>query len=115
MQRLAQTLFIVPFIVVLVEKPDGNPRRKRLEASRGKFNDTPAIYKRPLEAENRKSLDHWKSNTVIGTKGRVCLVTIVDCKTRFLLTSKAAEKDAVSVSNVIINLFFGLPFDKRRT
>lgn len=39
----------------------------------------------------------------------------MDRKSRFLLTSKVAKKDALSVLNVSINLFSGLPFDKRRT
>lgn len=93
----------------------GKPRRKRLEDGRGKFNDAPTIHERPLEAENRKTLGHWEADTVIGAKGRACLVTLVDRKSRFLLTSKAAKKDALSVSNVIINLFSELPLGKRRT
>ncbi len=36
-------------------------------------------------------------------------------KSRFLLTSKAVKKDALSILNVIINLFSELPLDKRRT
>ncbi len=39
----------------------------------------------------------------------------MDRKSRFLLTSKVAKKDALSVLNVSINLFSGLPFDKRKT
>ena len=73
------------------------------------------IHELPLEVENRKTLGHWEADTVIGAKGSACLVTLVDRKSRFLLTSKAAKKDALSVSNVIINLFSELPLGKRRT
>lgn len=54
----------------------GKTRSKRLEEGRGKFNDTPTIHEYPLEAENRKNLDHWEANTVIGAKGRACFVTL---------------------------------------
>ncbi len=60
-------------------------------------------------------MEHWQADTVIGAKGKSCLVTLVDRKSRFLLTSKAAKKDALSVSNAIINLFSELLFNKRRT
>lgn len=93
----------------------GKPRHKSLEDGLGKFNDAPTIHERPLEAENRKTLGNWESDTVIGAKGRACFVTLVDRKSRFLLTSKATKKDALSVSNVIINLFSELPLGKRKT
>lgn len=70
----------------------GKTKRKRLEDGCGKFNDEPTIHERPLEAENRKTLGHWEADTVIGAKERACLVTLIDRKSRFLLTSKATKK-----------------------
>ncbi len=89
----------------------GKPLRKQLFNGHGKFNDAP----RPFEAENRNTLGHWEADTVIGTKGKVCLVTLVDRRSRFLLAAKASKKDALSVSNAIVNLFSGLASDKRKT
>lgn len=77
----------------------GKLRRKRLEDGRGKFNDAPTIHERPLEAENRKTLGHWEADTVIGAKGKACLVTLVDRKSRFLLTSKAAKKERYDLNS----------------
>lgn len=55
---------------------------------RGRFNDVPSIHDRPRSAENRSWFGHWEGDTVRGKTGHSALVTLVDRKLRYLLSSK---------------------------
>ena len=43
-----------------------------------------------------------KRNTVIGKRGGACLVSLIDKKSRFLLSSKAKKKNSISVKDTMI-------------
>lgn len=92
----------------------GKPKKNSLDG-RGQFNDAPKIHDRPIEAKNRSEIGHWEADTVIGTKGKACLVTLVDRKSRFLLARKTPKKDAESVKTTIIELFSTVPQIHRKT
>ena len=46
---------------------------------------------------------------MIGAKGKACLVTMVDRKTRFLLCRKAEAKSSSAVGKRILEMFEGQP------
>ncbi len=76
---------------------------------RGKIRISHSISERPCGATNRSRRGHWEADTVAGKTGKACLVTLVDRKSRYLLSGKAAKKDADSVNKVMIRQLKGHP------
>ena len=76
---------------------------------RGKIRISNTIDERSAGAQNRSRRGHWEGDTVAGKKGRACLVTLVDRKTRFLIGGKAVAKQALEVNSVIIDSLQGHP------
>ena len=72
---------------------------------RGRFNDVSSIHERPISAENRSRFGHWEGDTVRGKTGRSALVTIVDRKSRFLLSQRVPKAGSQFVFQAILNLF----------
>ena len=75
---------------------------KDYEERRGKIQISNDISQRPIGATKRSRRGHWEGDTVVGKKGKACLVTLVDRKTRFLVGGKASHKTAANVNVVII-------------
>jgi Transposase and inactivated derivatives, IS30 family len=73
----------------------------------GKIPISNYISDRPHEANNRTRIGDWDVDTVIGKRGKACLVTLVDQKSRFLLSSKAKKKDSISVKDTMISCLKG--------
>ena len=76
---------------------------------RGKIPISNNISDRPQEANNRTRIGDREADTVIGKSGGACLVTLVDRKSRFLISSKAKKKDSVSVKDTMISCLTGQP------
>ena len=74
---------------------------------RGKIPISNNISDRPQEANNRIRIGDREADTVIGKSGGACLVTLVDRKSRFLISSKAKKKDSVSVKDTMISCLTG--------
>ena len=100
----------------------GNPGAIRKLRHRGKFRHTGTyiekrgkipisnnISDRQQEANHRTRIGDGEADTVIGKKGGACLVTLVDRKSRFLLSSKAKKKDSLSVKDTMISCLKGQP------
>lgn len=79
---------------------------------RGRFNNAPSIHDRPVSAENRSRFGHWEGDTVRGKTGRSALVTLVDRKSRFLLSMRVWKVNADNVKNAMVQLLGSQP-DKR--
>lgn len=62
------------------------------------------IEQRPAIVEQKGRLGDWECDTVIGKDRKAVLVTLVDRKSLFTLSSKVARKTARNVSNAIIRL-----------
>ena len=73
------------------------------------------IKDRPIEADDRSELGHFEGDTIIGSRHKSCIVTLVDRKSRFLLAGKCASKKVEDVTPVIIELLAKLPPEKRKT
>ena len=82
---------------------------------RGRFNDVPSIHDRPRSAENRSWFGHWEGDTVRGKTGNSALVTLVDRKSRYLLSKRTANAKADTVRDVMIELLGALPANRVRT
>ena len=67
------------------------------------------IEERPKEVNEWSRVGDWEADTVIGQKGKACLVTLVDRKTRFLLCRKPDRKMANCVTEVMIACLRGMP------
>ena len=84
---------------------------KGYEEKRGKIQISYEISERPEEAEKRSRLGDWEADTVAGKKGRSCLVTLVDRRSRFLIGGKASLKKADPVNKVIIDVLKDQPLE----
>lgn len=76
---------------------------------RGKFPISLDISQRPIGATHRSRRGHWEADTVVGKKGKACLVTLVDRKSRYLVGGKATKKNARFVNEVISRSLKGQP------
>ena len=72
--------------------------KKGSEEHRGKFVISHPIEERPASAANRSVRGHWEADTVVVKQGKACLVTLVDQKSRYLLSGKAMSKTAAAVN-----------------
>jgi IS30 family transposase len=82
---------------------------------RGRFNDVASIRERPVSAEKRSWFGHWEGDTVRGKTGRSALVTLVDRKSRYLLSGRVEKANADNVKDVMIELLGALPDNRVRT
>lgn len=88
---------------------------KRVGDRRGRFTDVKTIHERPTKAETREELGHWEADTVLGHRGKSCLVTLVDRKSRFLLAGRIPRNDSICVRDMIVKLFSPLSKKQRKT
>lgn len=82
---------------------------------RGRFNDAPSIHDRPLSAENRSWFGHWEGDTVRGKTGHSALVTLVDRKSRYLLSKRVTKVNASQVEKTMAALLSEQPRGRVRT
>lgn len=88
---------------------------KNFKETRGKIRITNSINERPVKANNRLEIGHWKLDTIAGKTGRSCVVTMVDRKSRYTLISKASKKSSEPVTRAITELLKALPQNKIKT
>ena len=76
--------------------------KQNIKENRGKFEISYHINKRPIGCINRTRIGHFECDTVVGKKGKSCLVTLVDRKSRYLIGGISKKKDSINVNNTII-------------
>ena len=76
---------------------------------RGKIQISNELKDRPEEANNRSRLGDWEGDTVAGIKGKACLVTYVDRKSRYLKCTKIKKKKSCHVKEATIKLLKNEP------
>lgn len=84
-------------------------RTKNHVERRGKIRLSNDISQRPAGAQNRSRRGHWEGDTVVGKKGKACLVTLEDRKTRYLIGGKASAKCSDAVNATILRALAGYP------
>lgn len=67
------------------------------------------IEERPEEANRRSEIGHWEGDLVYSSFYKLYVVTLVDRKSRFLLTGISYSRKAQEVSDVICRLLKKLP------
>lgn len=79
-------------------------RRQGQTSGRGLIPNRTPIEKRPTAANNRTEYGHWEADTVLGTKTKgTVLVTLVERKSRFLVSVLAPSKSADDVTSALID------------
>ena len=88
----------------------GKTRHKKGQLdNRGKPIIPHRIDERPTEAEQRIRLGDWEADTVTGKRGKACLVTLVDRKSRYLRCAKADSHQTEAVTQKMILLMENYP------
>lgn len=88
----------------------GKPRNSKNGESRwGRLTVDHTIDERPQEANDRARFGDWEADTVLGKRGKACLVTLVDRKSRYLRCLKVAGCKSDLVASAIFSLMQGFP------
>lgn len=88
---------------------------KRPQETRGRFNVGKTISKRPKSVYKREEIGHWEADTVesgrIGHKRKssYCLVTLVERKSRYTLSTVLPSRKEKLVTSAIIEMMSSLP------
>lgn len=82
------------------------PRRSRIP-------NRVSIHERPEEADRRKQIGHWESDTMTGRKGR--LATHADRKSRYVLIGRMSDGTALQFNMASIRCFRRMPAKYRKT
>lgn len=73
------------------------------------------MQERPQEAQDRRVIGHWETDTMAGKTGSTCLVTITGRCSRYLLGGRVAKRVSAFVFKEMIAMLSALPKEKRRT
>ena len=98
-----------------LRKKGKRQKKSGMKQRLGKYAEAYKLRDRPEEANMRACVGHWEADTVAGTKGKACLVTLTDRKSRYLLAAKAADKSSEAVKEKMIELLSALPPDAVKT
>jgi len=80
-------------------------RRKRYgggRSRRGQIIDRRSISERPAIVEERRQVGHWEGDTLMGTRHRHAIVSLVERKTGYAVLAKVDRKTSDLVSGAII-------------
>ena len=73
------------------------------------------VSERPVSCNKRSWFGHWEGDTVRGKTGRSALVTLVDRKSRYLLSQRVSEVNAKNVTQAMIDLLHTVTPKRVRT
>ena len=73
------------------------------------------IEERPKPAQNRTQFGHWEGDLVYSSFYKLYIVTLVDRRSRYLLTGISKTKQPEEVAEVITDMLRPLPQNKLRT
>lgn len=89
-------------------------RRKGWRSKKKSWNKTPdfirqSISERPKAAETRSQFGHWEGDLVYSSFHKVYIVTLVDRRSRYLLTGISSSKKPKEIAKVFYNMLKELP------
>jgi len=90
-------------------------RQRRYGSLRGLIPGRVSIVQRPAVVQTRHRFGDWEGDTVYGRRTRICLLTQVERKSRYLLAAKVSDRRAHSVAACKIAQFAAVPKRWRRT
>ena len=76
---------------------------KNYEEKRGKIPISNELSARPATANERTRLGDFEADTILGQPGKACLLTLVDRKSRFLISRRVAKKNSSLMAQAIID------------
>lgn len=81
-------------------------RRKRYgrKDSRGKLAGKRPITERPASVERRQRKGHWEIDTVLGGRGKDCILTMVERKTGYLLIGKLKARTSQEAARAALDM-----------
>lgn len=84
-------------------------RRKRYarKDSRGRLAGKRPITERPASVERRRRMGHWEIDTVLGGRGKDCILTMVERKTGYLLIGKLKARTSEEAAKATLELING--------
>jgi IS30 family transposase len=90
-------------------------KQRRYGSLRGLIPNRVSIAQRPAVVDKRRRFGDWEGDTVYGRRTRICLLTQVERKSRYLIAAKVSDRRAHSVAACKIAQFSLLPKHWRRT
>lgn len=88
----------------------GKRRRKSVEVEkRGKIVISHPLAKRPISAAKRSRFGHWEVDTVAGRQEGGALLTLVERRSRYLLTVWLPKKNAQAVEASMLSVLRNVP------
>ncbi len=84
-------------------------RSKKSDDKRGKVLDCLTIHDRPSYVENRKSIGHWESDSVLGQRKTGSIGTHVERKTGFLIAFKMDDRKGDAFNAATVKAFEKIP------
>lgn len=69
----------------------------------------PSIDDRPREVEQRKTVGHWETDSVVSRKSQVGLNTLVERKTGLVFITKIADRTSEVTKEAVLKRLSGLP------
>ena len=90
-------------------------KQRRYGSLRGLIPNRVSIAQRPAVVDKRRRFGDWEGDTVYGRRTRICLLTQVERKSRYLIAAKVCDRRAHSVAACKIAQFSALPRQWRRT
>ena len=70
---------------------------------RGKFSDFKSIDDRPKIVDEKLRIGDWEGDTIVGKNNRGAILTLVDRKSRFLLTELNSNRKAGAIHAMIVS------------
>ena len=90
-------------------------KQRRYGSLRGLIPGRVSIAERPSVVDKRKRFGDWEGDTVYGRRTRICLLTQVERKSRYLLAGKVEDRRAATVAQRKIEQFSRVPRAWRQT
>ena len=75
----------------------------------------PSIDIRPKEVETRKTIGHWEGDSMVSSRSRVSLNTLVERKTGLVFITKITDHTSAVTSNAVVGRLGALPHRVRKT
>ena len=69
------------------------------------------IHERPKICEEKTRFGDWEGDTILGAKGKGCIVSLVDRKSKILLAALSPKMSAASIRTAILHAFKNMNFD----
>lgn len=88
---------------------------KRKAKKSEKSFDRRSISERPKAAENRTQFGHWEGDLVYNSSQKKYIVTMVDRRSRYLLTGISSSRKAPEIADVFISMLKDLPEKRLRS